>query len=316
VEFDSQPQQNVCRVGAIVTHPGKPEWGRGKVLDVNGDTLTIYFRDCPGENPRDAVKKIKLGYVTLELAELQTDWRLDGLTLESIRENPQKPRVTREQSIALFRRKFPLGFNDPAYMRDEYEYKWHAHKVFEGTFGDGKGLQLLNEHRTTDLKAGVRSVLNALKRESDDGQTMLIPMLAIYEQMGLFDGLADDRAAAGFFNGLFQLLRAPVLNGSIFQDYIDGVDDLPISGSGRATWPIATILPFLGDPTRFMFLKPDVTKQAAARFPFDLGYDAHPNWRTYDRLLLMSENLMKELRPLGARNWIDVQSFIWAVGDR
>ncbi|HKN70892.1 MAG TPA: DUF3553 domain-containing protein [Terriglobales bacterium] len=88
MEFDSQPQQNVCRVGAIVTHPGKPEWGRGKVLDVNGDTLTIYFCDCPGENPRDAVKKIKLRYVTLELAELQTDWRLDGLTLESIGENP------------------------------------------------------------------------------------------------------------------------------------------------------------------------------------------------------------------------------------
>jgi hypothetical protein len=62
-----------------------------------------------------------------------------------------------------------------------------------------------------------------------------------------------------------------------------------------------------------MFLKPDVTKKAAAIMGFDLLYRPEINWATYSRLLRLSEHLMTVLQPFGARDMIDVQSFIWVA---
>ena len=93
------------------------------------------------------------------------------------------------------------------------------------------------------------------------------------------------------------------------------VSALPQPGSRVATWPVATIFPYLAHPDRNMFLKPEVTKEAAQRLGFHLNYKSEPNWLTYRSLLSLAELLMEELRPLGARDLIDVQSFIWVTGE-
>ena len=79
------------------------------------------------------------------------------------------------------------------------------------------------------------------------------------------------------------------------------------------TWPVVTILPFLAKPEAHMFLKPVQTQRIAEAFTFDLSYSPHPKWATYDRLLTLSNRLLDRLRPLGARDLIDVQSFMWVV---
>ena len=62
-----------------------------------------------------------------------------------------------------------------------------------------------------------------------------------------------------------------------------------------------------------MFLKPRQTQRIAEAFSFELLYSTPPKWGTYDRLLTLSNRLLDRLRPLGARDLIDVQSFIWVV---
>ena len=79
------------------------------------------------------------------------------------------------------------------------------------------------------------------------------------------------------------------------------------------TWPVVTILPFLAKPDAHMFLKPVQTQKIAEAFTVDLLYSAYPKWTTYDRLLTLSNRLLDRLRPLGARDLIDVQSFMWVV---
>jgi hypothetical protein len=64
-----------------------------------------------------------------------------------------------------------------------------------------------------------------------------------------------------------------------------------------------------------MLLKPEVTKQAAERCPFNLMYDPEPNSITYERLVILCDNLLEALKPLGARDYMDAQAFIWTVGD-
>jgi len=60
-----------------------------------------------------------------------------------------------------------------------------------------------------------------------------------------------------------------------------------------------------------LFLKPGVTQKAVKRLAFDLHYSAKPNWTTCDALLRMGKIYLELLRPHGAKDLIDVQSFVW-----
>jgi hypothetical protein len=63
-----------------------------------------------------------------------------------------------------------------------------------------------------------------------------------------------------------------------------------------------------------MFLKPNVTRRAAALYGFDFEYDSKPTWEVYLCLLAFAEQVRKDQRPLRPRDMIDVQSFIWVQG--
>jgi hypothetical protein len=62
-----------------------------------------------------------------------------------------------------------------------------------------------------------------------------------------------------------------------------------------------------------MFFKPEASKRLQESFSFDLQYSSVPNWTTYSKLLQISQDLLVRLSHLGARDLIDVQSFIWIV---
>jgi hypothetical protein len=73
---------------------------------------------------------------------------------------------------------------------------------------------------------------------------------------------------------------------------------------------VLTVLPFLARPDLFMYLKPEPTVGCALRLRFDLHYDPSLQWVTYNQLMTLSNLLLEKLRPLGARDYIDVQSFL------
>jgi hypothetical protein len=62
-----------------------------------------------------------------------------------------------------------------------------------------------------------------------------------------------------------------------------------------------------------MFLKPEVTKVAADSLGFNLKYNPTLNWATYEALQRMGAIYLDLLKPLGARDFVDVQSFIWVT---
>jgi hypothetical protein len=84
-----------------------------------------------------------------------------------------------------------------------------------------------------------------------------------------------------------------------------------------AKWTMATYLPFLWRPQSHMFLKPEATKDFAARVghPFAASYSAALEFSVYENLLDLVETTEAELAELRPRDRIDVQSFIWVVGD-
>ena len=83
-----------------------------------------------------------------------------------------------------------------------------------------------------------------------------------------------------------------------------------------AKWTVATYLPFLWRPEAHMCLKPEVTKDFAARVGHRFASDYEPRLdiAVYDSLLDLVARTEAELAELEPRDRIDVQSFIWVIG--
>ena len=84
-----------------------------------------------------------------------------------------------------------------------------------------------------------------------------------------------------------------------------------------AKWTVATYLPFLWRPEVHMYLKPEATKDFAARVGHPLAsvYEAQLNFEVYASLLDLTEQTANRLSDLDPHDRIDIQSFIWVVGD-
>ena len=75
-----------------------------------------------------------------------------------------------------------------------------------------------------------------------------------------------------------------------------------------------TVFAFIAEPRTHMYLKPLVTKQAAARYGYPFEYVSRPQWATYESLLGFARTVARDLRDLRPRDQIDIQSFIWVQG--
>lgn len=303
-------QQHRYEEGLIVEHPRKPEWGPGRILAVRGTRITVYFRDIRGDGPEDAVRTIDIKVVPLDLAAMQTDPILDNLPpyRDGGFAHPPAKRVTWDEGMQKFHSLFPLYFDDPLFLgngeRGERNYKWAAHELFASTLGNGRLAELVRNGNAAELRKRIVAV---------EGK---VNLLAVFEKAAFRDALRPDDAVLRYAGALDALLKGSGVRRDAFEAYIEAIEALPstVGKTDPAKWTVATVLPYLAAPDRFMFLKPQVTQDCAARLTFDLRYSPQLNWVTYERLLAMSAGMLQRLRPYGARDFIDVQSFIWVIG--
>ena len=99
-----------------------------------------------------------------------------------------------------------------------------------------------------------------------------------------------------------------------FERWCAAVAALPRRQTRVLTWPMVTVWGFLAQPDTHIFLKPTVTRAAAAKYGFDFEYKSRPNWETYASLLAFAETVRRDQRALKPRDMIDVQSFLWVQG--
>jgi hypothetical protein len=186
---------------------------------------------------------------------------------------------------------FPNGFHSAGYDREERNYKIAAKSKLELTApvetaatGNGFGEAILSVFRATNL---------------------LYPVEKSRLQDVLRGPGADDfvRAAASFTLGE----RKPALLHM----------ENSLKPHDNAKWTVVTYLPFLWRPEEHMFLKPEVTKDFAERVGHRFASDYEPRLDigVYESLLDLASKTAVELADLQPRDRIDVQSFIWVVGD-
>jgi hypothetical protein len=288
--------------GAIIEVTGKPEWGPGKIVHASGDHLHIVFRELPDR----LAKMFSAGAPTLRLAQSQKDPILDNLP-PLIEKNGRwylpAERVLIADAERRFLRHFPAGFLDPRYVAGERAGKDEAHRQFQMKLPPHEIGKMLE---SDDLLPLIKTVLSV--------KTHVNELLAPFENAAFHDAMGDRDAARGYMSALLRLLQSPASDQDAFEYYIDSVMSLPVRKSRVASWPVATLLPHIAQPTRHMFLKPERTRIAAEALGFDLRYEASLNWSTYESLLRMGSIYLDLLKNRGAKDFIDVQSFIFVGG--
>jgi hypothetical protein len=114
--------------------------------------------------------------------------------------------------------------------------------------------------------------------------------------------------------GLYDFLYGRVSDEKRFTQWCAVVGALPRRQTRVLTWPVVTVFGFIAQPRRHMFLKPNVTRVAAARYGYSLDYQPRPNWNTYAQLLNLVAVVRRDLTDLAPRDMIDLQSFLWVQG--
>ena len=99
-----------------------------------------------------------------------------------------------------------------------------------------------------------------------------------------------------------------------FERWVACVGGLPRRQTRVLTWPLVTVIGFIAQPDRHLFLKPMVTRAAAKAYGYQFDYVSRPNWGTYTSLLAFADQIRRDQQDLRPRDMIDLQGFIWVQG--
>ena len=201
-----------------------------------------------------------------------------------------------------FLRYFPGGFADETYLDWERNYKWQAHERWEAQLGHDEFRALLDGGQYIEI---------ARRATSIESRTNL---LFSFEKMALRDAVKSHAGARAFATGLWEFLYGRGSDEGRFECWIECVRGLPRRQTRVLTWPVVTVIGFIAQPDRHIFLKPNVTRAAAKAYGFDFQYASRPNWGTYQSLLAFAERVRRDQRDLRPRDMIDVQGFVWVQG--
>ena len=284
--------------------------GLGKVVAVEEKAVHVFFAMS---DARFATKlRLPMALALLTPTESTNAWlaHLPGLAFDakSGRYGLAGTWLSHTDAVARFLEAFPKGFADPSYAGDgsdkrERAPRWRrAQEAYAETLGGGEGERL--------LAAGE---VGALVERALGVERHVRPLYKDAEKASFEGALKNLDAARGYFAALFELLAPPAPEQSRFEALGAAVAAMPPGASQESSWPIVTLLPFVARPDLHMLLRPRFACEVGRRLGLELAYDPKPNWSTYSALLRSTELLLEKLRPLGARDHVDVEVFMHVV---
>jgi hypothetical protein len=211
----------------------------------------------------------------------------------------QKNRVRCRKKFLYY---FPKGFKDQKYIDWERNYKWEAHLMWEQQLNRKEFEILLSRRKYSEIS------YRAARIETKTN------LLFSFEKMALRDAIKSAAGSKDFAKGLYDYVYGSDTVKLRFDRFTSTLQSLPRRQTRVLTWPLQTVFGFIGNPDRFIFLKPRVTKIAAEKYGYDFNYKSTPNWETYKSYIDFAEQVRRDNADLGPRDNIDLQSFIWVQG--
>ena len=291
-------------VGVLVEHT---VWRRGKVIEIISPYAIIHF-PALADSPQGPQRKLREDAPQLTKSSVQSDPELDG-----IETGPGKPKKVSkrkvkdltnllDEAVVWFQETYPAKFEDEKLLDADYRNKRAAQETFAANFADGRGAALVDGAQ----HAQIAGLLDGIYRATN--------VLSPFEVKAVHKAFVKgDESATKVLGSTLAFVANP--GHSSFKAMAEAVSQLPADGGKVNTWPIVTLLPFLAAPHKFLALKPTNTELIAVRMAFNMKYDSTPNWETYDATLRMANQLFERLKPLGAKDMIDVQTFMIVTKD-
>jgi hypothetical protein len=298
IDNDGNPIKPLKKLykGQRIICKNNPGWGIGEVLeDSYGEQIKAFF-----SNQRVKIFSRNNEDITELEREAARDPYLDNLSYESIETKGTVDKVPFPQLVQNFLRLFKGGLHGPVLEKHEREYKEQASEAF---------LALLNEK---DLQQLIYSECwpEAAERIK---KCHSLNLLSKFEVIKFSDALKNNHGQKEITKGLYNFLYGNDLLQKRFGDYAACLAEYECD-----KWPIITLPLFLRYPTKYIFIKPEMTKEAAANRDFNIQYESQLNWNTYNQVLLFYKDLYERLtidanEDLHPRDMIDVQTFMWCT---
>jgi hypothetical protein len=222
--------------------------------------------------------------------------------IKRVRDTKTTSDQSRKICLKKFLYYFRKGFADPKYVSWEREYKETAHKKFQEQLNNTAFKKLLKngEYKTiADIAVKIESRTN---------------LLFSFEKMALRDAVKEMQDAKAFATGLYDYIYGNRPLKDRFETFVSIVELLPRKQTRVLTWPLVTVFGFIANPQQHIFLKPTVTKIAAAKYNYPFNYKSKPNWNTYESLLKFADEIKQDTKSYQPKDYIDLQSFIWVLG--
>jgi hypothetical protein len=286
--------------GMLVQHSSL---GVGKVVAVEANAVHVFF---PESDKRFAAK-LRLPAARAHLRTegvAQNSW-LEGLTAFAL--DPKAGRyalgaswVTHDEAVAQFLTVYPAGFADPAHLTGKHARaaRWRAaHDGWAEALGEGEGARLLAADDLDEL------VKRALKLDR-----ALAPLHPTADADAVKQALVGEEQIRAFFTALLELTSVPSPGRARFDKLFAAARDLPVDPAQQ--WLVATLFPFVASPGKHALVRPKVTFEAAARLGSEVGDDESPAWGTFNAVRALSAQLLEELARHGAKDFVDVESFL------
>ena len=198
-------------------------------------------------------------------------------------------------AINLFMKAYPDGFQTPQFIDEERTYKRDASNRIRASLTRSFIEEAIESGEFGEFAKGVMSGLQATN------------LVSPYEKARFNDAMKKSDIRKQI---------APALRDLLYGDFDQAfVALVGVLREGEAlTWPLVTYFPFLFDPLRHMFMKPEVMRLCAYRLGFDLHYETPPTIQTYRILLEFTDFVRDGISALNPEDNIDIQSFIYVIG--
>lgn len=280
--------------GDRVRHPNQQEWGLGKVLSATPDNLDVFFVGA-------GRKRLSRSFIKLDKAEGAASKHrlLDNLIETSAICNDSF--VTTPMAIDRFIANYPNGFEDASFVKTMRDASMAGHKFCTNLLNQEELSRLIEEGcfgAVCDRARHVESTTNLLTKS---------------ERKALHDALELPACQKIFALALADLLYGTEAEEARFKHFLRALNILQLN-----KWPFATLFSFIRHPLQQAFIKPAAIQNAARALCWRISYKPEPNWKTYDAVLRLygyvRANLLEE--GMMPRDLIDVQSFIWSIGQK
>lgn len=303
------------RVGSYVTHSLRPTWGVGKVFASSLDHVLVGFRSLP-ESER--FKRMAWRPGLLETARGVTfDIELDSWAVEAdstchyiaAESRPKRAKAalwSKEEAMERFLAKYSDGFIDAWYRTSHRDARMAQHRLWNERL-PGTALRDLAGAQPHVAARHILDILELKEKPLLHAKSELARVRAAF--------MRTERMPA-FLLALADVIEAPLLASPQFDAYLAAFAALEQQPKRTPlSWPAVTVLPFIANPARHLFVKPAAMRTAATGLGFDLKFRPAPNWTTYDRVIAFGQELLYFIRKRGGEDMIDVNEFISALAE-